>query len=174
MQAGGVIAELFSLAGSDGLQHMVARIRLDLRFPDHPHIAHRFDGFFSGHHTIDLRILEFAPRAPLLEMKRFLPVMWVSFWISVVTGINLVVPIPPRPSRTRFSMKLTLISISLFMVRLIAKDVMSDPQLDVGPVPRNARVWRRSPSYAGAGNLGGPGAAVYLRSPVCRGWEVTT
>ncbi len=98
-------------------------------------------GFLAGIcATIDLRILGVAPRAPLLEMKRFLPVMWVSFWISVVTGINLVIAYPTKAlTNPIFYMKLTLIGISLFMVRLIAKDVLSDPQLDVGPVPRNAK-----------------------------------
>jgi hypothetical protein len=98
-------------------------------------------GFLAGiSATIDLRILGVAPRAPLMEMRRFLPVMWAAFWISVVTGINLVIAYPTKAlTNPIFYMKLTLIGLSLFMVRLISSRVLTDPQLDEGPVPRNVR-----------------------------------
>src|SRR5213083_2872395 len=39
---------------------------------------------------IDLRILGLAPALPLAPMERFLPVLWVGFWVNAATGIVLL------------------------------------------------------------------------------------
>lgn len=98
-------------------------------------------GFLAGvSAAIDLRMLGFAPRTPLLEMKKFLPVLWISFWVSVVTGINLLIAYPTKAiTNPIFYVKLTLIALSLFVVRLITKRVLTDPDLDLGPAPRNVK-----------------------------------
>src|SRR5215813_9461487 len=36
---------------------------------------------------IDLRILGIAPALPLAPMERFLPLLWLGFWVNAVTGI---------------------------------------------------------------------------------------
>ena len=99
-------------------------------------------GFLAGiSGAIDLRILGFAPRTPLLEMKKFLPVLWSSLAISVVTGINLVIAYPTKAlTNPIFYLKLVLIALSLYMVRLISQRVLTDSGLDFGPVPRNVKL----------------------------------
>src|SRR5436190_23334005 len=39
---------------------------------------------------INLRILGFAPAVPLAPLERFLPVLWVGFWVNAATGIVLL------------------------------------------------------------------------------------
>jgi len=98
-------------------------------------------GFLAGiSATIDLRILGVAPRAPLLEMKRFLPVMWFSLCVSIVTGVTLVIAYPTKAlTNPIFYLKLILIAIALMVVRMIGRRVLSDPPLDLTPAPRNVK-----------------------------------
>ena len=98
-------------------------------------------GFLAGFSAVvDLRILGVARAVPLLEMKRFLPLLWLSFWVSVVTGISLVIAYPTKAvTNPVFWVKLTLIALALLVLRLIARHVLSDPQLDRASAPANAR-----------------------------------
>ena len=91
--------------------------------------------------AIDLRLLGFAPRVPLVEMKRFLPVIWLSFWISVVTGIGLVIAYPTKAlTNPIFYLKLVLIAYSLLVVRLVVRYALSARRPDSGPLPKNLRM----------------------------------
>ena len=98
-------------------------------------------GFLVGlSAAIDLRMLGFAPRVPLSEMKKFLPLAWISFWVSVVTGINLVISYPTKAlTNPVFYLKLTLIAVSLFVVRLITRRALDEPRFDSEPLPRNLK-----------------------------------
>ena len=98
-------------------------------------------GFLAGiSAAIDLRMLGFAPRVPLLELKKFLPVIWISFFISVVTGITLVISYPTKAlTNPIFYLKLMLVALSLFVVRLITRRVLETPRFDSGRLPRNVR-----------------------------------
>src|SRR6266481_3385556 len=49
--------------------------------------------------AIDLRILGFAPRVPLMETKRFLPFLWFGFWLNAISGVFLLITYPPKRSR---------------------------------------------------------------------------
>ncbi len=90
--------------------------------------------------AIDLRILGVAVRVPLSEMKRFLPVLWLSFLVSLVTGVALVISYPAKAlTNPVFYVKLILIALSLLTLRLICTRVLSDSRWDQGPVPRNVK-----------------------------------
>jgi hypothetical protein len=90
--------------------------------------------------AIDLRVLGFAPRVPLLEMKRFLPLVWISFWISFISGINLVISYPTKAiTNPVFYLKLTLVVLSIVLVRMVTNYALSQPSLDAGSVPRNIK-----------------------------------
>src|SRR5947209_20309717 len=39
---------------------------------------------------IDLRILGFAPAVPVAPLERFLPILWIGFWINAATGLVLL------------------------------------------------------------------------------------
>jgi hypothetical protein len=91
--------------------------------------------------AIDLRIFGFAPRVPLLEMRRFVPLLWASFWLSAVTGVALVLTYPTKAlTNPIFYVKLTLIALALFVLRLIRRHVLQDEKLDFAPVPAKLRV----------------------------------
>src|SRR5262245_21640434 len=98
-------------------------------------------GFLVGlSAAVDLRMLGFAPRVPLAEMKKFLPLAWISFWVSVITGINLVIAYPTKAlTNPVFYVKLTLMAFALFVVRLITRRALAVPDFDAEPVPRNLK-----------------------------------
>ena len=66
----------------------------------------------------DLRILGVAPRIPVGEFSRFLPVMWFGLWLNVATGIALVIAYPTKAlTNPVFYLKLGLIATALVLVR---------------------------------------------------------
>jgi hypothetical protein len=61
-------------------------------------------GFLAGGSAaIDLRILGFAPGLSLKAMGRFLPLLWLAFALSAVSGTLMLIAFRPRRSRTRCS-----------------------------------------------------------------------
>jgi len=99
-------------------------------------------GFVAGTNAaIDLRVLGFAPGVPIKEMERFYRVMWVSFWISVVTGIVILMAYPTKAVMNPiFYVKLALIALGLQIVRLMRKHVFGDPQLGGSPMAPTGRM----------------------------------
>src|SRR5450432_3249695 len=54
-------------------------------------------GFVAGlSAAVDLRILGFAPFVPLLELRRFFPVLWLGFWMNAVSGVLLLIAYPTK------------------------------------------------------------------------------
>jgi hypothetical protein len=98
-------------------------------------------GFAAGiSAAVDLRILGFAPSVPLLELRRFLPVMWAGFWVNAVSGVLLLVAYPTKAfTNPVFYVKLSFIALALLGVRSITRTVFDDASLDFNPPPRKAR-----------------------------------
>ena len=49
-------------------------------------------GFVAGiNAVIALRILGVGGSMPIAELRRFLPVMWASFWLNAVSGVLLLI-----------------------------------------------------------------------------------
>ena len=91
--------------------------------------------------AIDLRILGFAPAIPMAPMERFLPVLWVGFWINTVTGVVLfAVSATKRATQMDFLIKMLLIALAVVTVRLIKTRVFRDPSIDTGPQSIQAKV----------------------------------
>jgi hypothetical protein len=97
-------------------------------------------GFLAGiGAAIDLRVLGFAPRVPITEMKRFLPALWFSFWIAIITGVALVITYPTKTlTNPIFYVKLALLALALVALRLI-RHALQDSAFDIGPAQRNTR-----------------------------------
>jgi hypothetical protein len=90
--------------------------------------------------AVALRILGFAPRVPLLEMKRFFPVMWFGFWINAVSGVLLLIGYPTKAfTNPVFYLKLAFIAVALAGIRSINRSVFGDPNLDLQPAPAKCR-----------------------------------
>jgi hypothetical protein len=63
--------------------------------------------------AIDLRLLGVAPLLPIAPLERFFVVSWWAFWVSLVTGILLVVAYPAKAfTNPLFYVKLTLIALA--------------------------------------------------------------
>ncbi|HTB12628.1 MAG TPA: hypothetical protein VK752_13695, partial [Bryobacteraceae bacterium] len=86
-------------------------------------------GFAAGlNAAVDLRILGFAPAVPLLELRRFLPVMWIGFWVNAVSGVLLLIAYPTKAlTNPVFYVKLSFIALALVGIRYIARSVFGDP-----------------------------------------------
>src|SRR5712692_4396345 len=90
--------------------------------------------------AIDLRILGCAPRVPLMETQRFLPVMWFGFWLNAVSGVGLLIAYPTKAvTNPVFYLKLGFIALAIVFFRLIQKRVFRDTSLDHAPVPQRGR-----------------------------------
>jgi hypothetical protein len=99
-------------------------------------------GFVAGlNAAVDLRILGFAPSVPLLELRRFLPVMWAGFWLSAVSGVLLLIAYPTKAlTNPVFYVKLSFIALALVGIRCMARSVFGDASLDFSPAKRKNRM----------------------------------
>jgi hypothetical protein len=74
--------------------------------------------------AIGLRILGVGPGVPLVEMKRFLPVMWFGFWLNAASGVALLVAYPTKAlTNPVFYVKLGLIALALVLGRSIDRGI---------------------------------------------------
>jgi len=90
--------------------------------------------------AVDLRILGVAPSVPLLELRRFMPVMWLGFWINAVSGVLLLIAYPTKAlTNPVFYVKLSCIALALVGIRAMAHSVFGDPSLDWGPATKRCR-----------------------------------
>ncbi len=85
-------------------------------------------GIVAGANTaVNLRILGIAPGVPLMEMKRFFPIMWFGFWLNAISGVLLLIGYPTKAlTNPVFYTKLTFIAIAMAMVRSIGRRVFPD------------------------------------------------
>ena len=86
-------------------------------------------GFVAGLNAIiALRILGIAAGVPLLELKRFFPVMWIGFWLNAASGVILLIGYPTKAlTNPLFYIKLTLIALAIVCVKLIQRRVFGTP-----------------------------------------------
>ncbi len=99
--------------------------------------------FLVGTSTaIALRLLGFASSVPLAPLRKFFPVMWLGFAISVVSGgLLLMLDAKQFLTMPAFYIKMLAIAAALTIMRLLRTRVFSDEVgVDAGPVPRKAPV----------------------------------
>ena len=90
--------------------------------------------------AIDLRMLGMAPRVPLSQMKRFVPVMWTGFWLNAASGVVLLIAYPTKAlTNPVFYVKLTLIALGLVAFRSISNQVFAEFSFDQDSVSRRGR-----------------------------------
>jgi hypothetical protein len=91
--------------------------------------------------AIDLRILGFAPGLPIGPLAKFLPILWLAFWINAVTGtILLVADATTKMTNPDFFIKMGFIALAVVNQRMIQTRVLRDPQVDKAPFSTNAKV----------------------------------
>ncbi len=68
--------------------------------------------------AIDLRILGIAPRLPLPPMRRFFPILWVSFLASALSGVLLFVAYPAKAlTNPMFFFKMLCVAVAVLIAR---------------------------------------------------------
>lgn len=78
--------------------------------------------------VIGLRILGVGGGIPVVELKRFLPMMWFGFWLNAVSGVALLMAYPTKAlTNPVFYLKLTLIAVALLLVGAIGRRVFGGP-----------------------------------------------
>jgi uncharacterized protein DUF6644 len=91
--------------------------------------------------VIDLRILGFAPALPLAPLEKFLPMLWVAFWINAVTGtILLLADATTKMTNPDFLVKMAFIACGVIVQRMIEKRVFQREQTANRPAPANTRM----------------------------------
>lgn len=77
--------------------------------------------------ALDLRLLGFAARIPVVEFRRFLPVMWLGLWLNVISGIALLIAYPTKAlTNPVFYLKLGLIAVALSILRVVRRRALAD------------------------------------------------
>lgn len=77
--------------------------------------------------ALDLRILGVAPGVRIVEMRRFVPVVWAAFWLNAVSGVLLLIGYPTKAlTNPVFYLKLLLIGVGLWLFKRIGRRVFDD------------------------------------------------
>ena len=77
--------------------------------------------------ALDLRILGVAPGVQIAEMRRFVPIVWVAFWINAISGVLLLIGYPTKAlTNPVFYLKLLLIGVGLWLFSRIGGRVFND------------------------------------------------
>ena len=72
--------------------------------------------------ALDLRVLGVAPRVPLGEMRRFMPILWGGFWLNAVSGVLLLIGYPTKAlTNPVFYLKLILIAAAMALLVRISR-----------------------------------------------------
>src|SRR5262249_4411735 len=83
---------------------------------------------------IDLRILGVAPAIPVGPLRRFIPLLWVGFWMNAITGTILVMQDATTKLRNAdFYVKMVFIALAIITLQQLKKQVFENPQLDKDP-----------------------------------------
>jgi hypothetical protein len=90
--------------------------------------------------VIDLVILGIWPKASIRPLERLYPFMWTGFVVNAVTGtILLIADASYKLTNPDFYAKMAFIIVGVTVLYKMRTKVFGDPQLDNGPVPRNAK-----------------------------------
>ena len=91
--------------------------------------------------AIDLRILGFAPQVPLMEMKRFFPVVWIGFWLNALSGVVLLIGYPTKAlTNPVFYSKLVFVALGMAALMLMNNHLFRGQRANENPVPRKGRM----------------------------------
>jgi hypothetical protein len=77
--------------------------------------------------ALDLRVLGVAPGVQIAQMRRFVPIVWVGFWINAISGVLLLIGYPTKAlTNPVFYLKLLLIALGLVLFGRIGRRVFDD------------------------------------------------
>lgn len=85
-------------------------------------------GFVAGiSSAVDLRVLGVADRIPPRELRRFMPVFWLAFWLNAASGVALLAAYPTKAlTNPDFYLKLLCIAAAVTILRRISRELFAD------------------------------------------------
>ncbi len=94
----------------------------------------------GGSVMIDLALLGVWSKGPIKPLERMYPMMWVGFWISLLTGLSLLVAdAAGRLGNPDFYIKMVCVIVGIWALHAMRKKVFADPNLDTAPVSGTAK-----------------------------------
>jgi hypothetical protein len=102
-------------------------------------------GFAAGLSAMfDLRVLGAARSVPLAEFERYLPVLWLGFWVNAVSGVLLLIGYPTKAlTNPVFYLKLLLIGVAMTLVARTRRELAAVPADQPGFMPGPSSRLRR-------------------------------
>jgi hypothetical protein len=95
----------------------------------------------GGATFISFALLGVWPKSPLRPLEKLFPVLWFGFWINLFTGISIFMKDASAYGRNvDLYIKLVFVAIGLWLMKVMQKQVFSDPNLDAKPVSSRARM----------------------------------
>jgi hypothetical protein len=86
--------------------------------------------------ALDLRILGVAPGVQIVEMRRFVPIVWIAFWLNAISGLLLLIGYPTKAlTNPVFYLKLLLIGVGLVLFKRIGRRVFDSSLATVDTAP---------------------------------------
>jgi hypothetical protein len=74
--------------------------------------------------AVDLRLLGVAPGVSLVDMRRYVPIVWAAFWLNAISGVLLLIGYPTKAlTNPVFYLKLLLIAVGLVLFKRIGRRV---------------------------------------------------
>jgi hypothetical protein len=94
--------------------------------------------------ALDLRLLGIGRQIPVRAMERFFPVMWIGFWLNLVTGIVLLAAdATTKMTSWVFGVKMFFIVLAMIVLVRLQKNVFANPEIilkSAGGPPSAARM----------------------------------
>jgi hypothetical protein len=99
-------------------------------------------GFLAGFNAaLDFRLLGVAPRIPVVEFRRFIPVMWFGLWLNAATGVALIIAYPTKALTSPvFYLKIAFITAALAILMVIRRRVLADETPATVAIPRRMKI----------------------------------
>jgi hypothetical protein len=73
--------------------------------------------------VLGARLLGFVPELPLVPLRRFFTIIWIGFWLNVVSGMFLLLAYPTKAlTNPLFYVKLVLVAVGVWTLRRIERD----------------------------------------------------
>jgi len=92
--------------------------------------------------AFDLRLLGIGRGVPLEALETWFPVMWVGFWLNLITGVLLFVTDPIRLGTTAvFLSKLAIVAAGVWLIVVLRRTVYGHDGGGRPAVPRIAKVY---------------------------------
>ena len=77
--------------------------------------------------ALDLRILGVAPAVQIAQMRRYVPIVWIGFWLNAISGVLLLIGYPTKAlTNPVFYLKLLLIAVGLVLFVRIGRRVFDE------------------------------------------------